>query len=92
MPKYQDSDLNEALRMVDEGSSVYNAAKTCNVPKSTIHWRIQHKTPKARGRKTKLSADDENELVKYAEFMSDNGTPVTPTWLVGTGSRLANIR
>ena len=52
MPKYQDSDLNEALRMVDEGSSVYNAAKTCNVPKSTIHWRIQHKTPKARGRKT----------------------------------------
>ena len=95
MPKYKEyreSDLEEALRMVEDGASANSAAKACNVPKSTILWRIKHPIKQKAGRKTKIGMDDEKELVNYAEFMSDNGTPITSKWLRETGTRMATLR
>ena len=53
---------------------------------------MKNETPKKVGRKTKLDVDDEQNIVNYAEFMSDNGTPVTPKWLKETGSRMVALR
>ena len=92
MPKYRDSDLQEAIQMVEDGSSMYGAAKACDVPKSTLLWRVKNASLKARGRKTKLSPNDVKQLVNYAEFMSDGGEPVTPLWLRETGSRFVGNR
>ena len=63
MPKYNENDLHEALQMVKDGASAYGAAKACNVPKSTILWRMKNETPKKVGRKTKLDVDDEQNIV-----------------------------
>ena len=41
MPKYCESDLLEAIKLVEDGSSVYSASKTANVHRSTISLPIK---------------------------------------------------
>ena len=95
MPKgkvWDSENINPALDLIQNGSSINNAAKTFQIPECTLRRRLKSGEPKKTGRKSKLCIKDENELVKYAEYMSDAGQPITSKWMLQTAGRVAENR
>ena len=96
MPKryrnWTESDMERAVKLVKSRYSKREAAHQCEVPRSTLWDRINGRKPERQGKQTKLSTNDEKELVNYAVFMADSGAPVTPQWMRETAGRLGNER
>ncbi|CAH1246663.1 JRKL [Branchiostoma lanceolatum] len=76
--EWEESDMQEAIRMIAEQSkSVYAAAKALNIPRVTLHDRFNQRHGDKVGRPPKLSAEDETALVQYSMYMATKGFPLT---------------
>ena len=77
-PKYSHADLVKAMEMVTNGeSTIFSAAKTCNVPKETLRRRLKGDSivEKRQGRHTVLSAQEEEALVGALQYAASCGFP-----------------
>ena len=95
MPKYKrwtDDEIQNALDFISAGGSVNKASKDFGVPRGTLQCRLKNGKPKPRGRKPFLTADEENQIVKYTKYMSRTGYPVTPSWVRETATRIVSCR
>ena len=90
--RWSEDDIQSALNTVEEGVSVYESSQIHGVPESTLRWRVKHGPELIRGKKSHLSKDDENQIEKYAEFMSNIGHPCSVLWLRQLAGRLAQKR
>ena len=89
---WNEEDIKSALDSVEDGVSVYESSRIHGVPESTLRWRVKHGPEIIRGKKSHLTKDDENQIEKYAEFMSNIGQPCTVLWLRQLAGRLAQKR
>ena len=58
----------------------------------TLKHRIENGDPKKPGPKAYLSKSEEDNIVKYVQYMARTGNPVTPAWICETASRLVSCR
>ncbi|KAI8512068.1 hypothetical protein Bbelb_111680 [Branchiostoma belcheri] len=76
--EWEESDMQEAIRMIkEESKSVYAAAKMSNIPRITLHDRVNERHGDKVGRPPKLSDEDEMALVHYSVYMAGKGFPLT---------------
>lgn len=82
--RYTEEDMENALRAIDTGCSVLKAAKTFNVPRTTLSDKIKGKSPLARkmGPESILSKEEEVLLVKWMFHIADHGFPITKVQLL----------
>ena len=84
--------MEEAIKLVKEGTSKYAASIKCNVPRKTLRYWIENGQLQKPGKGTHLSESDEEQLLKYIIYMSDAGAPVSPKWIRETAGRIATER
>ena len=78
--------------MVLSGGSVYKTSKKYGIPSNTLKHRIENGDPKRRGPKAYLSKSEEDNIVKYVQYMARTGIPVTSAWICETATRLVSCR
>ena len=82
---YTEDDMAKAIQLVNEGScSIYQAAKMCKVPRSTLDDKVKGKVPLKRkmGPPSILTAEEERNLVIWILELSRRGWPITKEQLL----------
>ncbi|XP_050505987.1 uncharacterized protein LOC126884181 [Diabrotica virgifera virgifera] len=76
--QWSEEDLRSALQAIADGMSIKGAAKSYNIPRSTLglHHRTQNPVKKL-GRSPVLSAAQENDLVEKIYRLAEVGMPIT---------------
>ena len=89
--RYLECDILKALEGIKNGVSIRGAANEFHIPESTLRWRLKHGNDASNsgGKASFLSYSDERQLVKYAGFMANIGSPVNAKWLMQTAARIA---
>ncbi|KAJ8926254.1 hypothetical protein NQ314_021375 [Rhamnusium bicolor] len=82
--QYSEQDLQNALLAVENGLSYNKASKSFKIPKTTLIYKYQGKTPMPRkmGPSIILTAEEENLLVNWLFHMCDRGFPATKDTLL----------
>ena len=81
-----------AIDLAKSGESLRKVSAAYNVPRTTPRDRLKLGDPRKPGLKTLLSDYEEQQLVKYAKYMSKTGNPVTVHWICETAVRLISCR
>ena len=94
MPKYRrwtDDEMKNAIDLVLSGGSVYKTRKY-GIPSNTLKHRIENGDPKKPGPKAYLSKSEENNILKYVQYMymARTGNPVKSAWICETATRLVS--
>ncbi|KAL7286639.1 hypothetical protein TKK_0019135 [Trichogramma kaykai] len=81
---YSQDDVYKALKSMEDGMSSRNAATLFNIPRSTLYAKYKFIIPveAARGPRTYLSSDEENEIVQWVLHCSERGFPITKSVLL----------
>ena len=75
---YAKESLQNAVRAVQDGSSVNAAAKDFGVPKSTLHDHVSGKYKRiGSGGRTVLALQDEQEIVLSCQALAEMGFGIT---------------
>ena len=80
LPAFSREELDKAFRQIRTGKSIRSVAKSCRIPRSTLH---DHAFGKCKGHnvdsvyKKTLNATNETALCNYITYMSDGGFPLT---------------
>ena len=90
--RWYEEDMEIAMRLVEEGMSIRQAALRNYIPPATLSRRIRHGPVQARGPKTLMAKDDELALVQYIIYMARAGEPVSVAWVKQTATRMLKIR
>lgn len=72
---YTNQSLANAVKAVNDGVTLRNAAKTYNIPKSTLSRKVRGKQLKHAGGQTSLTAVEEEQIVNHLVAVSDWGFP-----------------
>ena len=80
--------MKNAIDLVLSGGSVYKTSKKYVIPSNTLKHRIENGDPKKPGPKTFLSKSEENNIVKYVQYMTWTSNPVTSAWIYEIATRL----
>ena len=83
--KYDEKAMQDALVAVKQKTlSVKSAAKTFNVPKTTLYYKVTGKYPEKRqmGPKTNLLEEEEKLIVTWMFQSADRGFPITKSQLL----------
>ena len=59
---------------------------------NTLKHRIENGDPKKPGPKAYLLKSEENNIVKYVQYMARTGNHVTFAWICETATRLVSCR
>lgn len=87
--QYTAAQLNAALVAINEGTSIYEAAQTYGIPRSTLRDKRNNKyTNENCGTQTVLTKDEENKLVDWIFYLGKSGFPVTQDQLLETVAKL----
>ncbi|KAL2110654.1 hypothetical protein VUR80DRAFT_912 [Thermomyces stellatus] len=76
-PRFNECDVQSALRDVSMGTSVYTAAKRWRIPKSTLLYRTRGSTDRATvgAARRKISKARDNHLARWVRVLAMNGSP-----------------
>ena len=75
---YEKADLLKAIEAVKEGELTVSAsARMYNIPRQTLKDKVSGKHSKTVGRQTELTAEEEQSLVYYINYMASVGQPLT---------------
>uniref|UniRef100_A0A1B6JFL2 DDE-1 domain-containing protein n=2 Tax=Homalodisca TaxID=139475 RepID=A0A1B6JFL2_9HEMI len=75
--KYDEDSLKEAVKEVDNGSSVYAAARKYNIPYETLRrWSENPPKTPGSGKATVLSKEEENYIVEALLYAAKCGYPL----------------
>lgn len=76
--KYTEGDLQNAIRAINNGSSVYKASRVYNIPETTLRDKRDKKYFGDRpGRKTILTKSEETKIVDWIHCLGKQGFPVS---------------
>ncbi|MBE3047471.1 hypothetical protein IMZ48_34155, partial [Candidatus Bathyarchaeota archaeon] len=78
-PRYNESDLQNALLEVTAGATVYSAARRWRIPKTTLLYRSRGSTTRAAqsAARQKVSKAQEDNLARWALSQAALGFPVS---------------
>ena len=76
---WKDSDMQTAMKKVEEGFSVNKAAKLSGVPRRTLDDRVKGRVAHGSrsGPRTVLTKEEEDALMAYLTYMAERGFPLT---------------
>ena len=76
---WQDSEMLNAMKKVEEGSTVSAAARMCRVSRRTLDDRIRGRVAHGSrpGPSTVLTKEEEDALMAYLLYMAERGFPLT---------------
>lgn len=77
--QYEENQLREAIKAVKNETAVSTAAKTFNIPRSTLRHKIKGEVPDSFGKVGKecvLGKEVENELMQCLKISSRMGFPI----------------
>lgn len=82
--RYSENDMHKALLAVENGMSIYSAAKAFKVPRMTLSDKLRGKTPIIRkmGPPSILSSEEEMLLEKWILHLASVRFPVTKEQLL----------
>ena len=89
---WNEDDMQKSLRRIEEGDSLRKAAMLYGIPRSTLSHRLKHGSGKKRGTPSHLTEEDERQIIKHAEIMSNSGRPCSLHSLMEQAGRLAAQR
>ena len=83
--KWAQVDMDKAYEAVKDGMSINASANAHGVPRMTLSDRVKGKfaVDAHHGRRTALSTEDEDALVKYIGYMHERRFPITRTQVMG---------
>ena len=84
--------MQNAIDLFFYGGSVDKASKKYGIPSNTLKHRIDNGDPKKPGSKAYLSKSEEDNVVKYVQYMARTGNPVSSAWICATATRLVSCR
>lgn len=89
--QYPECSMTNALNAVRSGMPVKTAAKTFNVPKTTLLYKFRGINPESRkmGPATIFSSIEEDILVKWIKSMAKSGFPISKEIFLSSASKLA---
>lgn len=84
-PRFNECDVQSALRDVSMGTSVYTAAKRWRIPKSTLLYRTRGSTDRATvgAARRKISKAQDNHLARWVVRPGGAGVPRRAVRAVG---------
>ena len=71
--------MEQALLLVEEGSSISSAARDTGVPRKTLSDKVSNRHSKSSGGQTALSTEEELALANYCTYMAEHGFPLSIT-------------
>ena len=76
--KHDPDVIKEALDWIGEGYTIRQAAEKFDIPKTTLHAKLQGKIPldSRKGPPTVLTTEEENEIVKWIFYRQERGFPI----------------
>ena len=82
--QYSEESLKNALKAIEDGKSLREAASIFGVPKSTLHLKLKNNetTNSIKGAPTILTEQEENKIVEWILFCAERGFPVTKSHLL----------
>ena len=75
--KYSKSDIDAALHLVSQGSSIYRAAKIYKIPRQTLSDKVHGTHPGSIGKPTTFTKEEEMKMSAYGITMAKMGYGVT---------------
>ncbi len=71
--KYTSDEMQEAIKIVQNGQSVYKTSKLFNIPEATLRFRIQKKHTDKVGHPTIFTTDQEKIMADCLNELADLG-------------------
>ncbi|XP_054724111.1 jerky protein homolog-like [Uloborus diversus] len=76
LPAYSEEDLKQAVAVVENGTSIFNASKKFKIPYETLRrWVVKTPGHKGSGKLPVFSNEEENMIVESLKFMARCGYP-----------------